>query len=379
MFISQQDAQNIVDEMKGTIGKDINIMDETGHILASTNSARRGQLHQGAVQVIREGLPSLTIWQDEPRLGVQAGINLPILIDGVLAGVIGITGAPDQVSAFGSVIKRLTEIMIERVRQNEQAGLLDRAKSLFVENWLFSESPDWAELEVRGRLLGFDLSASYTVAVLLLPHPVSGGQSRMENLWEMQSSLTLRMVQDRIQEDSRHNCAVIRDKILILLCDMDRAAAFSKVSRICQDVEGYYAIQVSAGISSASRSPADLRRCYLEAKTASSVAAQSSKSLVLFYDKVTLEFIVQSIPKDIKQDLRRLVFSTCSPQERREFIQVIQLYFQQNGDLKRCAETLFIHRNTFQYRIDSLKRKTGYDLRIPKDAVLLYLAAQELP
>ena len=46
--------------------------------------------------------------------------------------------------------------------------------------------------------------------------------------------------------------------------------------------------------------------------------------------------------------------------------------------MRRCAERLFIHRNTFQYRVEALVRKTGYDLRRPKDAVLLYLASLEL-
>ena len=57
-------------------------------------------------------------------------------------------------------------------------------------------------------------------------------------------------------------------------------------------------------------------------------------------------------------------------------MQTIQLYFQEDGDLNRCARRSFVHRNTVQYHIDRLKKKTGYDLRIPKDSLLLYLAAQ---
>ena len=71
MQITQQEAQAIVDEMKASIHRDINIMDESGLILASTNPARRGQLHQGALRIIREGLSSLIIWKDEPEQGVD--------------------------------------------------------------------------------------------------------------------------------------------------------------------------------------------------------------------------------------------------------------------------------------------------------------------
>lgn len=376
MFISQQDARSIVEEVKAAIGRDINIMDETGHILASTNPTRQGQLHPGAERILREQLPSLTVEEDEPETGMQAGINLPVRMDGACVGVIGITGPPEEVAGFGSVIKLLTEILVERVRKDRQADLLERARRLFMESWLFSREGDWADLEVRGRLLGFDLSSPYTAVILRLPRPAPEGT--VEDLREMRSTLILRMIRTRLGRDRRHECAVIRDKILILLCTPDRTEALSVVRQICRDVEGYYGIQVRGGISSPSRSPADIRRCYLEARTASIAAAQSERSRLLFYDEVSLEFIVQSIPQDLRRDLQSLVFSSCTDQERHTFSQLVRLYFQEDGDIRRCAERLFIHRNTFQYRVETLRRKTGCDLRRPKDATLLYLASQEL-
>ncbi|MCI8910647.1 MAG: hypothetical protein HFG09_08215 [Oscillibacter sp.] len=376
MFLSQQDAQSIVEEVKAAIGRDINIMDETGRILASTNPARQGQPHPAAERILREQLPSLTVEEDQPEAGMQAGINLPVRIDGAAAGVIGITGPPEEVAGFGSVIKLLTEILVERARKNQQADRLERARGLFLESWLFSHQEDWADLEVRGRLLGFDLSSPYTVVILRLPRPALEGT--VEHLREMRSTLILQMIRTRLGQDRRHECAVIRDQILILLCGLNRAKALAMAQGICRDVESYYAIQVPGGISGPSHSPADLRRCYQEARTASLAAAQSERSVLLFYDEASLEFLVQSIPQDLRQHLRGLVFSSCTDQERGAFSQLIRLYFQEDGDLRRCGERLFLHRNTVQYRLEALRRRTGYDLRRPKDAVLLYLASQEL-
>ncbi len=377
MLIAQTHAQSIVDEMKASIHRDVNIMDESGIILASTNPVRRGRVHAGAVQIIRNKLPSLTIWEDDPETGVQRGINLPITMGGELVGVIGVTGEPGEVSVFGDIIKRMTEIMMDSVRQQEQSELIDRAKGLFVENWLFADHPDWSELEVRGRLLGLDVDAPYTVALLELTGQEPGGLARAEDLSEMRSGRILRMIHNHIQDDRNHFCAVIRSRIIVLLRGVSRSAAFSKISRMCQDIESYYAIPVSAGISDASKDPMDIRRCYLEAQTANAVAAQSARERVVFYDQVSLEFIVQSIPRAIKRDLHKLLFSSCTAQEREEFIQTVSLYFDQDGDIRRCADKLFLHRNTFQYRMDRLKKKTGYDLRRPKDALLLYLAVRE--
>lgn len=374
MRITQQSAQNIVDEMKSSIHRDINIMDENGIILASTNPARQGQLHWGGMQLIREGLPSLTIREDDPAHGVQKGINLPVTIDGQLEGVIGITGNPEEIAIFGDIIKRMTEIMLENARQQEQLDVMERAKSIFVESWLFSAEPDWQELENRGRLLGFDLSAPYTVTLLGSVEQAVGRNTKAEDLSEMHSGLILRMINNHIRQDTRSFCAIIRSKIIILLCGGDRSASHQTVSRICADIENYHGLSLGAGISSPSRSAQDIRRCYLEAKAAGAAAVQSGG--VVFYDRVSLEFIVQSIPATIRQDLRQVVFAGCTEQEQRDFVQTIQLYFQRDGDIRACAEQLFLHRNTFQYRMDSIRKKTGLSLQKPKDAMLLYLATQ---
>lgn len=376
MYITQEDAQSIVNEMKASIHQDINIMDEHGVIMASTNPVRQGQLHRGALRVIQERLPALIIREDHMEEGVQRGINLPVVLEGRLEGVIGITGDPDEVSAFGDIIKRMTEIMLESARQREQMNLIEQAKSLFVENWLFSNEPDWAELDIRGRLLHMDMNAPYTVALLKLREERAENPTEAKAMFEMRSSLILRMVQSHLRDDAKHFCAVVNNMILVLLHRVDRKGACSKISSICQDIEHFYKVQISAGIRGVTRSPSDIRRCYAEAKTAVAIAEQSETGRVVFYDQVSLEFITQSIPASIKQELRKLIFGGCSRQEEAEFTQTIRLYFERNGNIQSCAEHLFIHRNTFQYRMDSIKRRTGYSLKIPKESILLYLAVQ---
>lgn len=61
----------------------------------------------------------------------------------------------------------------------------------------------------------------------------------------------------------------------------------------------------------------------------------------------------------------RVFLPAARPQEAEELAQTVALYFAEDGDVRRCAEKLFVHRNTFQYRMDTVKRKTGLDLRRP--------------
>lgn len=56
MHITQKSAQNIVNEMKASIHRDINIMDENGVILASTDPAPPGEAASGSACHHPEGL-----------------------------------------------------------------------------------------------------------------------------------------------------------------------------------------------------------------------------------------------------------------------------------------------------------------------------------
>ena len=92
MFISEAAARSIVQEIKEVSGYDVNIMDETGIIFASTDSARVGQRHEGAYRILEQGLTRLVVEADSARPGGdRQGINLPIQLEGRTVGVIGIT------------------------------------------------------------------------------------------------------------------------------------------------------------------------------------------------------------------------------------------------------------------------------------------------
>ncbi len=370
MFLSPQLAQSIADDMKCSIHRDINIMDQSGTIIASTNPARLRQCHEGARQVIAQGLRVLEVRSDSQFPGAQQGVNLPIVIDGETVGVIGITGAPEEVSLFGAVIQRMTEILVESGRRQEREELLDRARSLFLENWLFDQDPDYGELELRGQLLGVDLGLSRVVALMrLLP-----GEERGERPLEMQNNLFLRSIQNQIGYHSQNFCAVIHNRVIILLSGEDRERALATVRRVHAGIEDFYGVRLSSGVSTPSQAPADLRRCYMEARTACQVAAQAPPPRVACYSEVSLDFAVESIPQRIRRDLRQMVFSGCTAAEVAEFTATLDSYFRNGGSIDACAREAFIHRNTFQYRLARVRDRTGRNPRSPRDAFLLYLA-----
>lgn len=76
MFISEAAALSIVREMKEITGHDINIMDGTGTIFASTDPGRVGQRHEGACQILSQKLPRLTVQEDRrPAASARASTS----------------------------------------------------------------------------------------------------------------------------------------------------------------------------------------------------------------------------------------------------------------------------------------------------------------
>lgn len=375
MFLSPKDAQFIVDEVKRSIHRDINIMDEQGVILASTNPRRISQVHEGAQRVLSQHLAELSIDADALVEGVQQGINLPICLHGETVGVIGITGKPEEVAMFGSVIKMMTEMMIQRVWQKEQENQLENAKALFLESWLFSDSLEMSELEVRGRLLGIDVTLPRTVILLrVMPRAESAEGERSAE--EIQNTRLLSLIRRHIEDDPQNFCAAVHQRILILLCEQSTQALRRLLRQIREEIEGFYPVTVYGGASSAAKTGMDLRRCYLEAKTASRMALQLKTGRLAFYDDVSLDFMLQSIAPEVKANLLRMVFSACTSGEAAELMETVRLFFKHSGNVQKAAEEAFIHKNTFQYRMQKVGRKTGYFLQNPRDAVVLYLTMQ---
>ena len=339
MDLSPQDAMSIVTEMKRTIGRDVNIIENTGVILASTNKARIGTVHEGARQLIENGLDSFTVWADDPARGVQNGINLPVVLDGRIECVIGVTGDPAEVSVFGAVIRRLMEIMLESLRQRRRLAQMDSARDAFLEALFFENSLSPAELAERGQLLGF-VPESACTAVLLRPVAETGAEA----LAGLSGQTLLANIRRTDLPGKDSHCAILRGELAALLCGVGRREAGTFVRRLCAEAESLCGAAMAAGIGDTADGILSARRSFREARA-------------------------------LLRDLEETTFAECTAEEAHDLKALLRIYFAQDGDLRRCAEVLYLHRNTVQYRLDRIRAKTGYDFRKPRDAFLLYLAS----
>ena len=374
MFITKESGMQIVRELKATIGRDVNIMDRTGTIIASTDPERIGQAHAIAQRIIQEGLPALEVSQTEAAPGVQEGINLPIHVDGICEGVIGITGPAEDVRGYGTITKKMTEILLLAIRRQEQQAALEQAKNLFLEEWLFSRQVDWSAFALHGDLLGIDTALPRRVAILMVSRPPADKTGTLPA--ELRSSNLLQTVRMCLPADPQTICAVVNQRVLILFRGTGAPHPKQILEEIRRQAAAACGLHLQGGISTLSKNAADLRRCYHEAKIAAQAALR--EQAILEYSNTSVEFVLQNIDAKVRRNVCQAVLSAIPQEEQDDLLECLELYYQCQGSMEQTASRLCVHKNTVRYRLGKLRQYTGYDLRRPRDSALLYITLQFL-
>lgn len=117
-------AQKVVDTIAPTINRHVNIMNAHGIIIASSDTARIGTLHEGSVEVIRRN-EIIRVTQADETAGTQPGVNLPLILSERLCGVVGVTGAPHEVEPMADLIALTVQLLFAQEREHSRSARRD--------------------------------------------------------------------------------------------------------------------------------------------------------------------------------------------------------------------------------------------------------------
>ena len=157
-MIRPEMAKRLIDQITGYTDYNINIMDESGVIIASRDPGRVGTYHEAADRIIRGKDEIVVIEDDKTYPGVKPGINMAIMVDGKKEGVVGVTGSPDTIREVAMVTRLAIEAMLKYEKQQEQILLRQGRKENFFNLLTRVEDADPAELRAAARTLGYDES-----------------------------------------------------------------------------------------------------------------------------------------------------------------------------------------------------------------------------
>ena len=370
MRISKSSAQQIVEEIGKLVRQNINLMDETGCIVASNDPERIGNFHEGAYQIITRHLKELYITPELERAipMVRRGINLPIEVDGQVEGVIGITGAYDEVISYGQIVKKMAEILIrERIILDAQRYDL-RVRSRFLEDWILGEGLSSAQaLSERGFAIGIDIRIPRRCLVLSVDHlerytGTLEGQQFIERLEMAVSEFVARFQSSIILRNAARQIVLLPRRSTEELTEICRELTAS--------IRAQFDTPLLVGIDGAAE---DIHAAYLQANRAWR-AASHSKETIVSYGTLSTELLLDHIPRKVKAEYLRKLYPGYSAAQLREFTVLLEAYFAAEGSLNAAADAMFIHKNTLQYRLKRLAEISGMDVRKPSNAPALYMA-----
>lgn len=118
----------------------------------------------------------------------------------------------------------------------------------------------------------------------------------------------------------------------------------------------------------------ELKEAYKEAKEALVLGKKFSlKEGVLNYNKLLFEKIVYNIDPNLKREFLDK-FKEKFNQFDSEMINTIEEFIKSGLNISESARKLYIHRNTLIYRLDKIKKETGFDIRNFKEATVFITA-----
>lgn len=353
MKISPTLAQKIVDNMRMVLNHKVNFMDMNGLIIASSNSERINTFHGGAAIVLKRKSP-LFIEYDGQYEGTRKGINMPIYFDHQIIGVIGISG-DKEVEKYTEIVKTMTEILVKEAYLNVMSFQNREKHRLIIETLLLNDGH-----LIEDTLFGIDFADEYRVIV----------GSPTVNDYDL--SYLYPLLETVLTVNSKIFFTISHSLIIILAPQINLNDLLAQIQFKAWD-RNKLNIHFGVGLTGAKK--IDMKKSFETAKQALawSISQQFHQQIVHF-DKLDLGMIITNIPDDIKQLFQTKIFYNFKEKDLQQFKQIMIVFAKHNGSLNRCAEELYIHKNTLQYKLNKIKNLTGYDPRNYQDFAVLHMA-----
>ena len=351
-------ADKIIQVLKGMMDEQIIICDRNGIIIASTDSDRIGDYHEGSALVIKNKEQLIITKQLAMELkGVKTGINLPLIFNTTVIGVIGITGEIEKVKPFGEIVRKMTELLINENHFNEQMEFEHRAAENFVFDLLQNRKINRSLLD-RAETLGIILDGKKQAIILAMNQESSTLQKQV---WQY--------LNDLIPEKD----VLVRwgNNRLFWIHTLNKSNPIGPgfLKTIQEACERNFSIEVNMGIGDAAEA-SGLYHSYEEALTAIDYSPANSR--ISYHTDLQLELCLKDISDETKKEFISRTLGDLM--DHKQLLETLTKFLEKDSSLQQTTESLFIHINTLNYRLSKIRQITGLDPKRFKDLVNLYLA-----
>ncbi|MFJ2692894.1 sugar diacid recognition domain-containing protein [Pseudomonas sp. NPDC087336] len=359
-------AQDIVDRAMAILPYNVNVMDSQGLILGSGEPERVNTRHEGAQLVLANGRVVEIDAQTAIHLkGVQPGINLPLMLDQRLIGVLGITGEPEQLRTYAELVRMTAEMLVgQRNQQAEQQWRRQRCDDLLA--LLLSDSGSSPRLIDEAHQLGLKPQLPRVPYLFEL----GTGQGPGHTVEALSAWLMGRY------PDSWCVCSA---KSSLLWCRPANQTIENERLLEKLDGLGWNILRIAVG-GQADGLPG-LRRCYHRVGDLLAYGRDVlPQSRLLTLNRYRLPVLLWRHRNDDALDellnpLRKLIARDNNGQ----LLATLRSWCEHDGQSQACADALGIHRNSLRYRMERIAELSGVDPLKLDGMLALYLGVQLMP
>lgn len=371
MIISDELAKRIVDTAMPLVHRNINIMNREGLIIATGHPHRYRTFHKGAKDVIETGT-SIEIYPSELNLypGALQGVNLPIVMEEQVVGVIGVFGHPDEVRDTGRLVKMITELILEQELLQNEIRSRNRLREQFFDMVLSKTSPEITpKLKRIAKALGTDLALTRSAIVVDIRELIRFYASEYG-----QSELLLERTSDTIYQAvlgsgllTEQDIMVTHNEQVVILKHLTGSYCVNSLKNCANTLVSTLSylkqVYLPCGVGSLVAEPADYHNSYEQALFSLEKCIPSSPLRSIYDKDIIVNYMLANILRQEKNSaFKRFItmFDECNS-EGPDVANTIRVLLDSNLDLKCASKNLHIHRNTLLYRLHRFKSATGLD------------------
>ncbi len=342
--LSKQDAADIVDQLSKLINMKINIVNSKSIVIANSDEDRVGDFHEATKYIIDGHLTELIVKKDTQFEGTQAGTNLPIVIDGEFIGVVGITGEVKTARAYGQIIKKMCEILIQGKARDILIEEKKREKGVFEIEWICNKDTLITDsLIAEGK--------SYDINIML---------KRRVLVFSPNDETDKNIIINTILLDNVNNIAFnYRNMVIAAISDRPNETVIQLIEKIKSKIND----TIKVGIDE-QNNDMNINIQYFKAYKALQSFSSNTQKSYLFYENLFIELLEDEISLKKKKEYVLKIFQSYSNYfEIKKAINLIKTLYDKDGSIKAASAILGMHPNTLQYQLKKISLKTNLDPR----------------
>ncbi len=328
----------------------INVMNEKGIIIASSDSSRVGSFHEIAYHIMSADKEMVEVVSSDHFQGGRIGINMALLHKKEKVGVVGVSGEPEEIRDAALLIKMSLETMLEYEAQNKKHYQQQSLKTRFIDGLLYQEEADsQGELTAVSEQLGYDA---------LLPRiPILISFDRQTDAYKL-----LETARGKQLFGFQDIGAVTRNNNIIIFKSLrEQKELPGQYERAIQDflerfgpiVEEWH-IGCSYYVGSVQERYCYYRKGFQHCVWLKEYCRKRKEGIFFFYDYVG-EYMRDMIPVI---ELNRIFDTLCrqlEPEMKDFIVEMVETLHRNNYNLNISSKELYIHKNTLIFRYNKIK------------------------